>query len=197
VVDQSKQDFTIHKDLLVFYSDYFRAAFNGSFVEATDKKVDLFDVDQRVFEHFHAWLYTRKLVHEDDEPLSWGNLFDLWIFGDRFQIPMLQNCVIDEIFAKVERDKGAPKFMAGIAYKSTVKGSPLRRASIELLAYSSLLGDEDDSMMADDCLHHFTLDILADTIKEPDAARQNKLPYDKKPGRDKCFFHIHGKDEHC
>jgi hypothetical protein len=77
VVSQSKQDFTIHKDLLVFYSDYFRAAFNGSFVEATDKKIDLFDVDQKVFEHFHAWIYTRKLASDNDELLSWRDLFDL------------------------------------------------------------------------------------------------------------------------
>jgi hypothetical protein len=30
-----------------------------------------------VFEHFHAWLYTRKLVSDNDELLSWRDLFDL------------------------------------------------------------------------------------------------------------------------
>ncbi|KAG9578488.1 hypothetical protein KCU77_g7878, partial [Aureobasidium melanogenum] len=71
VVGPSKKEFAIHKDLLSFYSDYFRAAFNGSFVEATDKKIELNDVNQEVFENFHAWLYTRKLVSADNKTLEY------------------------------------------------------------------------------------------------------------------------------
>ncbi|KAH0351712.1 hypothetical protein KCU83_g4185, partial [Aureobasidium melanogenum] len=170
IAGASKKEFTVHKDLLSFYSDYFRAAFNGSFVEATDKKIELHDVEPEVFNNFHAWLYTRKLASNSDEPMSWNYLVDLCIFGDRFHVPMLQNCAMDEIDARI---------------------------MIEELAHDTYIGDEEGSVMAAEYEKFFTIEILQDLVKELDAARKNKLPYDKWPKRDKCFFHVHGKDEHC
>jgi hypothetical protein len=151
-----------------------------------------------VFEHFHAWLYTRKLVHEDDEPLSWGNLFDLWIFGDRFQIPMLQNCVMDEMFAKTYREGYLlPLCLLKAIYLKTVEESLLRKAVIELLTHAGDLGDVEGSMTKAENRQSLTLEILQDVVRELHAARKNKIPFGKAPKRDKCFFHVHGKDEHC
>ncbi|KAH0382039.1 hypothetical protein KCU92_g6634, partial [Aureobasidium melanogenum] len=191
IVGSTKEAFSIHKDLLVFYSDYFRAAFNGSFTEATEGRIELLDVQQDLFQDFHGWLYTRKLL----EDLGWFRLVDLWIFGDRFQVPLLQNCVMDEIFAKEKRDARLllyrlPLYWMSTVYVKTVDGSPLRKAIVELLAYHSVLEDEDGGIMTARKSHNFTIEMLQDLVKELNAARKN---YGKAPKRDKCFFHVHGK----
>jgi hypothetical protein len=194
---KTKKTFTIHKDLLVYYSDYFRAAFNGSFVESKKKTMRLADVDVGTFEDFHTWLYTRKFVYEDDKSLSFRHLTNLWVFGDYFQMPMLQNCVMDEIFAKVKLQQGIPTDMAKIAYAETVEGSLLRRASIEIIAYFASLSGKDGSIMADKFRGALTFDILHDLVKELDIGRRNRVRHNEPPSRDKCFFHVHDKDEHC
>lgn len=66
IVDSGQEKFILHKDLLCFYSDFFRAAFNGSFKEATEGKVELPDVEVEIFEAFQVWLYSRTLYNTDD-----------------------------------------------------------------------------------------------------------------------------------
>ncbi|CAD0107049.1 unnamed protein product [Aureobasidium uvarum] len=197
VVGPSKKNCTVHKELLSFYSDYFRAAFNGSFVEASDKKVELHDVQEEVFENSHAWLYTRTLASSDDKALDWHPLNNLWIFGDRFQIPMLQNCVIDEMFHKRERENVFSLAIAKIAYENTPVGSPLHKAIVNIIAHRSVLREHAMSIMTAAYSGCYTIELLQDVIMEIDAARMDKLPQYKMPKRDKCFFHVHGKDEHC
>lgn len=197
VVSSAKKEFTIHKDLLVFYSDYFRAALSGSFVEATEKKIELFDVKQEVFEHFHAWLYTRNLASEDEEPLSWLQLVNFWIFGDRFQVSLLQNCVMDEIVARNKRDDDFPLDILKPVYRKTAKGSLLRKVLIEFMAYETMLADTEGGLMESVYHQYLTFEMLADLVVELDLARKKKVTYPRLPKRDKCFFHVHDKDEHC
>ncbi|KAG9747963.1 hypothetical protein KCU73_g7214, partial [Aureobasidium melanogenum] len=197
VIGSSKKDFTVHKDLLIFYSDYFRAAFNGSFSESTASKIELLDVKKKVFENFHTWLYMRKLSTEDDEALDFRPLVDLWIFGDRFQVPMLQNCVMDEIVARQRRGDSSDVSLLKVAYDNTVDNSPLRKVLIEDLAYDAILGHEEESVMNPEYRKLYTVEQLQDLVKELYTARENKTPYGKWPKRDKCYFHVHGKDEHC
>lgn len=183
---------------MTFCSDYFRAAFDGSFVEATNKKVELHGVKQEVLENFHAWLYTRALVSDDGKKLEYQPLIKLWIFGDRFQVPMLQNCVINEIFAKERRGDLPEPLTVKSAYEDTVEGSPLRRLMIDVLAYTSFLGNEDGSLMTARYREHFTIEILQDLVKELYHARQrDMIVRRRRPQRDECFYHVHGKDEHC
>ncbi|THW70166.1 hypothetical protein D6D19_07996 [Aureobasidium pullulans] len=201
IVGRSEKHFTVHKELLIFYSDYFRAAFNGSFVEAAESKIELLDVAQEVFEHFHAWLYTRRLVSEDEKPLMWLSLAALWVFGDRFQVPMLQNCVADELFAKRERDNRFPLGLIKYVNGVTPVGSPLRRITVNIIIHRmGSLGEPDNpksGILTPENRHFWTIEILEDLLREADAARHNKLAPNKLPKRDKCFFHVHGKDEHC
>lgn len=60
IVGKKKKAYTLHKDLLCFYSDYFRAAFNGSFKEAAERKLELPNVEEHIFEGAQLWLYTRN-----------------------------------------------------------------------------------------------------------------------------------------
>jgi len=56
-VGMEKQPFPIHKELLVYQSKHFRAAFEGGFKEAEDKIVTLTDVHEDDFRMFFHWLY--------------------------------------------------------------------------------------------------------------------------------------------
>jgi hypothetical protein len=76
---------------LCFYSDFFRAAFEGSFKEATEGKVELSDVTVDTFEAFQVWLYSQSLRNIEDPQDSsthsalpdFATLARLWVFGDK------------------------------------------------------------------------------------------------------------------
>ncbi|KAI9714910.1 MAG: hypothetical protein M1820_000199 [Bogoriella megaspora] len=61
IVASSGQVFTVHKDLLCYYSPNFRAALNGHFREKSEGKLDLSDVDDRIVNVFLEWLYFERL----------------------------------------------------------------------------------------------------------------------------------------
>lgn len=57
--------------------------------------------------------------------------------------------------------------------------------------------DSEESITLAEFHEYFTVEILQDVIMELDAARKNNVPRGTAPERDRCFFHVHGKDEHC
>lgn len=56
-----KQAFHIHKGLLISESPYFKAAFEGEFCEAIEKRIHIADISPARFQDFMDWLYFRKL----------------------------------------------------------------------------------------------------------------------------------------
>lgn len=56
--------FSIHENLLTYWSPYFRNAFNGSFREADEKEITLEDVDPWTFKTVVGWLYSQHIVLE-------------------------------------------------------------------------------------------------------------------------------------
>jgi hypothetical protein len=57
---KNAKKFHVHKDVICHYSEYFRAAFNGRWIEA-EEDVKLEDIDVEVFELFVHWLYAQEL----------------------------------------------------------------------------------------------------------------------------------------
>lgn len=141
-----KQAFSIHKGLLCYYSDYFRGAFEGSFKEAVDGKIWLEKEDPAIFDIFNAFLYNRKLQNPDGlagPGLSFGTLIDLWIFGDRFIVPLLQNFAIDSLRQKSDTKNSIPwKTQIRKIYDNTLQGAPLRKIMIDMMAYESCAGEK-------------------------------------------------------
>ncbi|KAL8759125.1 MAG: hypothetical protein Q9199_001007 [Rusavskia elegans] len=58
LVGLEETPFHIHKGLLCSKSEYFRAAFEGSFKEATEKKIHLEEDDPIIFQHYAVWIYN-------------------------------------------------------------------------------------------------------------------------------------------
>ncbi|KAI4738499.1 hypothetical protein E4T50_11054 [Aureobasidium sp. EXF-12298] len=195
IVGKEKKAYNLHKDLLCFYSDYFRAAFNGSFKEAAERKLELPDVEISLFDKFQVWLYTRDLQGPTtNHTESFQFLAEMWIFGDQHQIPLLQNQVMDDIFAKIAEVRGFSLVVVPEVYAKTVAGSLLRKAVIEIAgctmdlsrwrSYPGAVG--------------WTIECLTDLLLAVNEVRlDEKVTFPQLPKREKCFFHIHGKDEHC
>jgi len=56
---------TVYRNLLSDVSPYFRGAFEGSFVEATDRFISLTDVTEQTFRMFLQWLHTQVHQHSN------------------------------------------------------------------------------------------------------------------------------------
>jgi len=190
LIGTEKKPYTVHKDLLCFYSDYFRAAFNGSFKEAAERKIELAGVTVNVFEHFQVWLYTRRL---NPLELMVSELIHLWIFGDQHQIPLLQNYAVDGLFEKRTKEYCFAAGMALLVYEKTLPGSPLRRAIIEIYA-SCVLQESENSQLR--LAGFWSVESLIDLVRAVESRPKGLNQYALQK-RDKCFFHVHGKDEHC
>ena len=192
IVGKEKKAYHLHKDLLCFYSDYFRAALNGKFKEATERKLELPDVDTSLFDTFQVWLYTRDLEGPDDTHELFLFLADMWILGDQHQIPLLQNQVMDEMFAKNLELKLFTFWVVPRVYERTVEGSLLRKAVIEIVAWKVNFDTFSPSRQG------WTIEPLSDLVLAIHETRLSKeFVWPGLPKRDKCFFHVHGKDEHC
>ncbi|KAI5212715.1 hypothetical protein AUEXF2481DRAFT_31217 [Aureobasidium subglaciale EXF-2481] len=187
VVGAKKKSYTLHKDLLIFYSDFFRAALYGSFKEAEEQRVELPEVDEEVFETFQLWLYTRRLDHAE---VSFMTITRLWVFADQHQIPLLQNYAMDLMFERRVKKNCFDTSTINFVYNNTVAGSHLRRAVIEIS--TSLV----NSPGAHERPEHWTVESLIDLVRAVDSRLKDLKQYSL-PKRDKCFFHVHGKDEEC
>ncbi|KAN0116934.1 hypothetical protein V8E51_002911 [Hyaloscypha variabilis] len=91
-----RKKFTIHKDFICFYSPFFASAFNGPYKEGQTQIMSLYEIDPEVFGIFVYWLYHRKLPTHTARlgHVDLVHLAKLWILGDRFLAPALQNNAI-------------------------------------------------------------------------------------------------------
>ncbi|KAH0369043.1 hypothetical protein KCU65_g3532, partial [Aureobasidium melanogenum] len=193
-VGPEKKAFAIHKDVLCFYSDYFRAAFNGSFKEANEGKLSLPDEDADLFYIVNGFVYTRLLRQEDRQTgpqLTHHTLGQLWAFGDRFLMPLLQNTAMDAYVKRITTLKCgfAPATMAR-EYQHTSTGSPLRKFLVDWQAHRSIQSKEHLGQWPQEALAD--LAIVLSSMKTEDRGI-DKLPDD----RDKCYYHVHAEGEHC
>ncbi|THZ08701.1 hypothetical protein D6C91_10073 [Aureobasidium pullulans] len=198
-VGPEKQAFSIHKDLLCFYSDYFRGAFDSSFKEAAEGKSSLPTEDPAILDIFNGFIYTRQLRDATDfqgPDLLYGTLVALWIFGDKYIVPALQNKAIDAF--KERSDK-----LRSIAwdshlrkiYDNTLHGSPLRRIMTDMMAYETTVS----SKSRDKVMEVYPLEALVDLAftlfdKSREDVGHLKLPAAKKA---KCYYHIRNEGESC
>jgi hypothetical protein len=201
IVSVDKEHYTLHKDLLCFYSDFFRAAFNGSFKEATERKIELPDVDVETFEAFQVWLYTQNLPQNESVPAKtypeWYLLSRLWVFGDSHQIPLLQNNVIDIMLDKVVKDGTNPFFSINYVYENTASSSLLRKAVADIMAHRSIM--KSDAGM-DSCLAHpqkWPVQACLDTMAAMESGWAKQDARCVLPTKEKCHYHVHADGEHC
>nr|POE79651.1 dolichyl-phosphate beta-glucosyltransferase [Quercus suber] len=93
-----QSSFPLHRGVLAFYSGYFESALKDSFQEGKTGNIKLETEDVVVFNQFVGWLYTRRIAYVSalNSSSRYMEIFKLWIFADRREIPLLMNMVIDD-----------------------------------------------------------------------------------------------------
>lgn len=82
---EGKRVFIVPKELLYSVSEYFKAALEGNFKEATEQKVELPDDDPEVVERVLLWAYTGKILDQGEtvDDMSFMNLAGIYVFAER------------------------------------------------------------------------------------------------------------------
>ncbi|KAG9558853.1 hypothetical protein KCU71_g3793, partial [Aureobasidium melanogenum] len=185
LVGPNKEKYVLHKGLLCFYSDFFRAAFEGAFKEAHENKIELPDVFVDVFEAFQVWLYSRSLRDPKDpgdsstrpQFLLHGTLAYLWVFGDKYQIPLLQNDSVDAMLEKMDEEKLFATIVVNVAYQSTMRGSALRRLAIDTCVFEMRHKEGENSIFGEAHSSNWSQEALIDFARRMSDAWLQKLPH--------------------
>ncbi|KAF2491102.1 hypothetical protein BU16DRAFT_143700 [Lophium mytilinum] len=198
-----------HMGLLVHYSEYFRAAFTGSFKEAEKKELTLDEVEERTFGFFMDWLYSKKLPEDcgsgerssiyPPQPCTCNEdegrypLVKLYIFADRYQIPNFRKDVLDVIFQRYNRDDMFDlhsNVEVIEAFESLLPNSPLCRFYIDLFArrYYPIKWDTDgDDRLSAHLPHAYLYGVMQEMGRLLHGTAVNKMEL--------CDYHEHVDEE--
>ncbi|KAI4849945.1 hypothetical protein E4T44_01687 [Aureobasidium sp. EXF-8845] len=188
-VGSNKKKYIMHKDLLVYYSDYFRAAFNGCFREATDGKITLLDECEHIFEIFNQFVYSRRITDGVGHKLSWETLIETWLFGDKHMVPALQNALMDAMLEEGRAERSMPTALIAGVWEKTLPSSPLRRYMLDRTVYCMTF----DTFRT--CEHRYPREALVDVIGT--YANKDSTKKLRFPSRGKCYYHVHKEGEKC
>jgi hypothetical protein len=190
-----EEGFLIHKDIIIFYSEYFRGAFNGNFSEAVERKISLADERVDVFSIVNQFIYTRQLSGGVDSHLDAEVLIRAWIFGDRYLMPSLQNKAMTAIMKKHTESGFTPIYQTKLIYANTLSGSPLRRFITDLVAYRCDVG----SLMDSHGSQHWPHEALVDLLKVMGAKKMEEFGRFVLPETNKgrCYYHVHANGGNC
>ncbi|KAG9954074.1 hypothetical protein KCU85_g604, partial [Aureobasidium melanogenum] len=205
LVGPNKEKYNPHKDLLCFYSGFFRGAFKGPFKEAAEGKIELPDVNPDIFEAFQVWLYSHSLRDGDNNKdsskrpqlLPCRTLAQLWVFGDKYEIPLLQNDSTDALLGKLEEENQFDVTVVQIAYQNTMQGSCLRRLAIDFCVFRMGHQPGERTIFKDPDHPNWSVEALVDFARCMSEAWQHKLSWRTLPTRDRCHYHIHADGERC
>ena len=85
--------------MLCHYSRFFSHALASGFQEAIPNQVHLEEDDVDIVRHFTTWVYLGNRAFTG---LSPEDLCRIWIFGAKYQIPELQNRVMNQIVCSID-----------------------------------------------------------------------------------------------
>lgn len=200
--DGAIEIFDVHKGLLKFYSGYFQVAINnikeGRFAESKENMITL-DEDVDVFKAFKNWLYTRGLpalpirLATGNETDTWSGIFvKLWCFGDRREIPLLQNECINALLSGMMCRTTILTGRIPYIYANTITGSPLRDFITGIVAQR--VKDNTDAF-AESIADCWCKDSLSDLVKllvlRPEVASWDVLVAGA------CEWHVHEEGVKC
>jgi hypothetical protein len=151
ILSASNECFVVHEELLTCYSRFFRAAFDGKFKEAKEKKITLEWSRGNTVEFCMHWLYHQRFLDKipseyPDLAKQWSKpddacacnveqLVHLYVFADKYEIPKLRHACIDEFYLLFEGEATPALATAAtvrIAYENLSANSPLCRLLVEL-----------------------------------------------------------------
>ncbi|KAF8852849.1 hypothetical protein BDZ45DRAFT_729877 [Acephala macrosclerotiorum] len=157
-IGDDKETFTVHQQVVSRHSPFFRAAFEGNFVEGRTKAMNFDDVESGIFGLLVNWVYLHEFVRGDQKRVTYLDLAKLWALADRLMMPKLQNAVMD-IYTGFkdpqnlnvpawDRDVDTPDMnveamvkVVKFVYESTPETAPLRALCVKTVMW--ILKDEE------------------------------------------------------
>ena len=184
----------MHKGLLCSVSSYFEAALRGGFKEAEEQRIDLPHEDVCVIKRFQLWLYTQKVLEEDEtaDQLPWSLWVRIYCFAEARGIPHLQNLVIDCIINKYTISDRLPSDDVCRIYGNTPINSPLRRLLVDLIARCAALDVwdlKDQSESRDLWPEFFMKDLILALYNENVSKSRDDF------ANFRCDYHVHADGE--
>jgi hypothetical protein len=136
------------------------------------------------------------LSDEADPDLNWELLIRVWIFGDKYLMPCLQNKAMNALIQKNREAKFVPTPQLKTIYENTLPGSPLRKLVVDLVIYK--IGDMDEVMQRNDD-NRWPYEALVDLVKALGAKKKEYVGSFRLPeaNRHKCYYHVHQDGEQC
>ena len=133
----SLQRFDVHEKLLYYYSSFFvqKSKRVESSLDANPEPITLQDVDPSTFGLFCNWIYYQKIRNEQGSVPGLLELARLWVLGEQFQVPALQNAAMNKIREEITYPADFEPFML-FAYSLESQGVELRRLAISRLAWT-------------------------------------------------------------
>ena len=135
-VGPNSQPFKIHRPLICNASAFFTTAFTSKFKEGLDLSLSLPDDDSEIFEIFAQWLYTKqyhyKFIKDNASSRAMAQPVNLYIFADRYEIPVLKQRLIGMFFAAAKAsEEEPPPAMIEHVYVNTSKSDKLRMLLVD------------------------------------------------------------------
>lgn len=209
IVGTAKKKFVVHEHLLTHYSDFFRGALSGRFIEAEEKAVKLESDCPDIFVFFVHWLYHQRLPEKEkgdaDEIVgAWSkddckgdggktmytNLIQLHVLSDKYGISQLARLTLDQMFYRLQ--KGSLRLpnarMVRHAFDNLPDSAPLCQLLVH--AYCTMSSNAWKKVAAREWPRDFLMSMLARYAELADPAEKVLRRLDL------CEYHKHAdKDE--
>jgi hypothetical protein len=144
-VSRQRELFLAHEELLCHRVDYFRAAFQGNFIEGIkdgiEKEMELPEDDPDAFSHVLAWVYGNapscRKGHDhstdDGHLLEWCKAY---VLADKIGIEHLAGLLLEGVEECLDDAEPAWPDTERLAYvyKNTSENSPLRETLVKVVA---------------------------------------------------------------
>ncbi|KAK5741741.1 hypothetical protein LTR17_003732 [Elasticomyces elasticus] len=196
IVGAEKTSFDLDRGTACFYSGYFEAALKqDSFKEGKDGIVELKEEDATLFRHFVKWLYSKELPITPVKGDNFGVLCDLWLLGDRRDVPLLQNQALDAMRDEAIRTDAVPTHFIAKIYANTTEKAGLRSFVIHIVALT-----RNTTNLAANRKFGWPEEAIWDVFSSVLQGQQNKLPALSKGGMakiDMCVYHTHEAGVKC
>lgn len=188
--------FHLHKDVLTFYSGWFDRAYKDSFLEGRTGAINLPLADLVTFSLFQYWVYNRRFnagPSEEITSISFADLCGLWVFGDAYHVPLLQNYALDVLHEKVIHEWVLPLSEIHYVYENTAPGSKLRMYIIDAIACTG----NPNAFMTTECESFCCKDALCELVRVIWHADVPKLTKDEYKRLPMCHYHVHEDGVTC
>lgn len=122
------------ESLITFYSGYFKLEVESPFYDA---EVRLPGEDVEIFQMAMYYLHNRRFFDCEANPspiITFDKLTDLYAFGVKRMMPLIQNVAADHFADKIKLDKALPdRWSLEYMWERTEAGAPLRRMVVDLV----------------------------------------------------------------